>query len=79
MKLLLFCMTELSTWERSREKLVERQYSPWDDETRLPLLADRRNYLHRAMMAKEHNDAWQWKAIPAKIRITLEKLMRIAT
>ena len=73
-----YWVVPLSTWERSSEELVDRQYSPWDDETRRPSHLDRRNYLRRAIVAKEFNDALQWNAIPAKIMQALEKLMRIA-
>jgi hypothetical protein len=79
MNMLLFGMTELSTWDRSHVELVDRSFSPWDDVARRPSHADRRNYLRRAVLAKELNDALHWSAIPAKIRQTLEKLMRIAT
>ena len=78
MNMLLFGMTELATWDRSSEELVDRQYSPWDDGERRPSHADRRNFLRRAILAKELNDAWLWSAIPAKIMTALEKLMRLA-
>jgi hypothetical protein len=78
MNMLLFGMTELATWDRSHGELVDRSCSPWDDADRRPSHADRRNYLRRAVLAKELNDALHWKAIPTKIRQTLEKLMRIA-
>jgi hypothetical protein len=78
MNMLLFGMTELSTWDWSHDELVDRSCSPWDDSDRRPSDADRRNYLRRAVLPKELNDALHWAAIPAKIRLTLENLMRIA-
>ena len=78
MNMLLFGMTELATWDRSSAELVDRQYSPWDDESRRPSHSDRRNYLRRAVVARELKDAMQWAKIPAKIMHTLEKLMQIA-
>jgi hypothetical protein len=79
MNMLLFGMTELSTWDCSHGELVDRSFSPWDDVDRRPSHADRRNYLRRAVLTQELNDALHWTAIPAKIMQTLEKLMRIAT
>jgi len=78
MNMLLFGMTELATWDRSHGELVDRSDSPWDDVERRPSHADRRNFLRRAMVAKELNDTLQWNAIPAKIRNALKKLMRLA-
>ena len=78
MNMLLFGMTELATWECSQEELVDRQDSPWDDGERRPSHADRRNFLRRAMIAKDFYDALHWAAIPTKIIHVLEKLMRIA-
>jgi hypothetical protein len=78
LNLLLFGMTELSTWDCSHVELVDRSCSPWDDVKRRPSHADRRNYLRRAALTQELNDALHWTAIPTKIMQTLEKLMRIA-
>jgi len=78
MNMLLFGMTELATWDCSHGELVDRSDRPWDDAERRPSHADRRNFLRRACLAKELNDACHWSTIPAKIRIALEKLMRLA-
>jgi hypothetical protein len=78
MNLLLFGMTELATWDRSHGELVDRKDSPWDDAERRPSHANRRNYLRRAILEKELNDALHLAAIPAKIMNVLEKIMRIA-
>ena len=40
MNMLLFGMTELATWDRSHEELVDRRHSPWDDGERRPSHAD---------------------------------------
>jgi hypothetical protein len=76
--MLLFGMTELSTWDRSHDELVDRSDRPWDEASRRPSHADRRNYLRRATLAKDFNDTLHLAAIPAKIMNALEKLMRIA-
>jgi hypothetical protein len=79
MNLLLFGMTELSTWDRSQEELVDRRDCPWDDETRRLSHSDRRNFLRRAMWARDFTAVLDRTTIPAKIIRTLEKLMRLAT
>jgi len=60
-------------------ELVDRSDCPWDDETRRPSHADRRSFLRRAIVAKELEDASHGSAMPAKIMLTLEKLLRLAT
>jgi hypothetical protein len=75
MNLLLFGMTELSTWDRSRVELVDRGDSPWDDEYRRPSHLDRRKFLRRAMWARNFTAVLDWTTIPAKIMLALEKLM----
>jgi hypothetical protein len=76
MNMLLFGMTELSTWERSQEELVDR--SPWDDWERRPSHANRRNCLRRAILAKDFYDALRGARLTPKIILALEKLMRLA-
>ena len=78
MNMLLFGMTELATWERSQEELVDRRDCPWDDGERRPSHADRRNFLRRAMVARDFYDALRGAGITTKIIRTLEKLMRLA-
>jgi hypothetical protein len=76
--MLLFGMTELATWERSQEELVDREDSPWDDAQRRPSNADRRNFLRRAILTKDFYDALKGARITTKIILALEKLMRLA-
>ena len=64
-------MMELATWNRSQGALVDRADSPWDD-------AERRNFLRRAILAKDfYDDLWDAR-ITTKIIHVLEKLMRLA-
>jgi len=42
--MLLYSLTELSTWDRPAADLVDRSASPWDDPSRRPSHADRRNF-----------------------------------
>ena len=78
MNMLLFGMTELATWNRSQAELVNREESPWDDGERRPSHADRRNFLRRAILAKDFYDALRGARLTTKIILALEKLMRLA-
>ena len=78
MNMLLFGMTELATWESSQKELVDRSESPWDNGERRPSHADRRNFLRRAMLARDFYGALRGAKITTKIIRTLEKLMRLA-
>jgi hypothetical protein len=79
MNMLSFGLTELATWDRSSAELVDRSDRPWDDVTRRPSHADRRNFLRRAILAEEFNAALESRLIPQKILPLLERLMRLAT
>jgi hypothetical protein len=78
MNMLLFAMTELSTWDRTQEELVDRSYRPWDDQDRRPSHMDRRNFLRRGIWAKELNAAMDWNLMPTKIASLLKNIMRQA-
>ena len=76
MNMLLFGMTELSTWERSQSELMDRRESPWDDGERRPSHADRRNFLRRAIVTKDFYNALRGTKITTKIILALEKRSR---
>ena len=78
MNMLLFSMTELSTWDRSAAELVDRSNRPWDDPLRRPSHADRRNYLRRGILANELNEAVDLASMPPKIISLLKKLLQLA-
>jgi hypothetical protein len=79
MNMLSFGMTELATWDRTAEELVDRSYRPWDDKDRRPSHADRRNFLRRAMLEKELYATLGLKFMPKKILPILKRLMKLAT
>ena len=58
--MLSFGLTELSTWNRMSEELVDRRASPWDDSDRRPSHADRRNFLRHALLENKLQ-GWQEK------------------
>jgi hypothetical protein len=78
MNMLSFGLTELSTWDRKAEELVDRRSSPWDDPDRRPSHADRRNFLRRGMLENELNAALGSQSIPKKIIPLLKRLMGLA-
>ena len=72
-------MTELATWDRTQEELVDRSYRPWDDKNRRPSHLDRRNFLRRAILLQELNTVMDWNFIPTKIISFLKRAMLLAT
>ena len=78
MNMLLYGMTELSTWDRSAEELVDRRSRPWDDADRRPSHEDRRNFLRHGMLANEFNAALNLSFMPKKIINVLQRLLKLA-
>jgi hypothetical protein len=78
LNMVLYSMVELSTWDRSAAELVDRSYRPWDDADRRPSHADRRNFLRRAIFAKEFNEVMLAKITPIKIIPLLKRMMMLA-
>jgi hypothetical protein len=76
--LALYAMTELATWKLTGKELVDRSDSPWDDPTRRPSHADRRNFLRRGMLLNEFNAAWSVQPISTKLKSMLKKLLDLA-
>jgi len=78
LNMLSFGLTELSTWDRTAEELVDRRASPWDDPDRRPSHSDRRNFLRSGMLENELNAALGSKSIPQKIIPLLKRLIGLA-
>jgi hypothetical protein len=78
LNMLSFGLTELATWDRTFEELVDRSASPWDDPDRRPSHADRRNFLRCAMLEKELNAVLGSMSIPRKIIPLLTRLIQWA-
>lgn len=53
MNLWLHTLIELWAWNKSQDELTDRSASPWDDPTRRPSHADRRNALRRHCLKNE--------------------------
>ena len=67
MNMVLFTMTELATWNRTAQELIDRSNSPWDDPARRPSHADRRNFLRRSKLAIELYAALNAQTITKKL------------
>ena len=77
MNMLLYDMTELSTWDRSAEELVDRRHRPWDDADRRPSHEDRRNFLRHGILANEFNAVLDSKSMPREIIHVLKRLLKL--
>lgn len=77
LKLWLHTLIELWAWHRSPKQLVDRRFSPWDDEDRRPSHADRRNALRRECLEKEYQAAAAAGPVPRKIQRLWRRLVRL--
>ena len=71
-------MTELATWDRPKEELVDRCGRPWDDKNRRPAHSDRRNFLRRGLLANELTAVLLVQITKQKIAELLERLIMLA-
>ena len=78
MNMLLYGLTQLATWDRTTADLIDRSDSPWDDPTRRPSHADRRNFLRRGVLADEFNAALESQTMTKEIINVLERLLYLA-
>jgi hypothetical protein len=68
-------LIELWAWHKPHEKLTDRSASPWDDTTRRPSHADRRNAMRRHCL--EYQLQGVAGTIPAKIRRMCAALVKL--
>jgi hypothetical protein len=71
-------LIELWAWVKSQASLTDRSASPWDDETRRPSHADRRNALRRACLHAEFQSDGSCGRLPQKIRRLCQRLLKMA-
>jgi len=71
-------LIELWAWARPHAKLSDRSASPWDDATRRPSHADRRNALRRACLQAEFQGEGSCNRLPRKIRRLCQRLLKLA-
>lgn len=70
-------LIELWAWNKPHKELTDRRASPWDDATRRPSHADRRNALRRECIANEFRRAGPVSSIPRKIRCLWKHLTKL--
>jgi hypothetical protein len=78
LNLWMHTLVELWAWNKSREQLVDRSDSPWDDAERRPSHANRRKALRRHVLRNQLstiNAAW---SLPVKIIRLAESLVALA-
>jgi hypothetical protein len=70
-------LIELWAWKKSQDELSDRTDSPWDDPTRRPSHADRRNALRRQCLKIEFRRAEATAAIPRKFHHLWQRLLKL--
>jgi len=78
MNLCMHTLVELWAWDKSREQLVDRSNSPWDDAHRRPSHANRRKALRRQILHNELSTITTTWSLPRKIIRLAESLMALA-
>ena len=74
----LHTLIELWAWHKSKKRLVDRSASPWDDASRRPSHADRRNALRRQCLQEEFQGEHGADGFSHKIRRAFRRLMKLA-
>ena len=77
LNLWLHTLIELWAWHRSPRELVDRTWSPWDDENRRPSHADRRNALRRQCLEEEFRSRAAAGSLPRKIESLWYRVVRL--
>jgi hypothetical protein len=74
----LYTLIELWAWNKPHEELVDRSASPWDDPTRRPSHADRRNALRRNCLEQEFASEAATAGLSQKARRLWHRLLTLA-
>jgi hypothetical protein len=77
LNLWLHTLIELWAWARAHAELCDRSASPWDDPTRRPSHADRRNALRRWSVHTEIQDLHRGRRVAPKCRALLARLLKL--
>ena len=73
----LYTLLELWAWEQPARKLRDRSASPWDDPTRRPSHADRRNALRRACIRHTFSPTRGLGSLTRKSRTLVRRLLKL--
>lgn len=79
LNLWMHSLVELWAWHRPAEQLCDRSDSPWDDATRRPSHANRRQALRRQILRQELSSITTAWSLPNKIIQLANRLMTLAT
>jgi hypothetical protein len=74
----LHTLIEVWSWHKPKHELVDRSASPWDDVTRRPSHADRRNALRRQCLQGEFAHEAAARGLKTKLLRVLDHLMKLA-
>lgn len=74
----LHTLIELWAWHKPHKELVDRSASPWDDASRRPSHADRRNALRRSCLEQEFQREAAADELQPKTRRLLARLLKLA-
>jgi hypothetical protein len=70
-------LIELWAWHQPQKQLSDRSASPWDDATRRPSHADRRNAMRRHCLEHDFQREGVVSSIPRKFRCLWKRLMKL--
>jgi hypothetical protein len=70
-------LIELWAWHKPHEELTERSASPWEDASRRPSHADRRNALRRASLEEEFRQVEAATGMQGKTRRLWHRLLKL--
>jgi hypothetical protein len=72
-------LIELWAWTKPKEELCDRRDRPWDDPSRRPSHADRRNALRRVCLESEFQREVSLAGVSANIRQLWQRVLSLAT
>lgn len=78
LNLWLHTLIELWAWDKPQKELCDRKQSPWDDPTRRPSHADRRNALRRHCLQNAFQLASSCHQLVPKFRSLFRRLLNLA-
>jgi len=78
LNLWLHTLIECWAWNQPQKALTDRSESPWDDATRRPSHADRRNALRRQSLEHEFHTAEVAQPIAESFKLLWNRLARLA-
>jgi hypothetical protein len=77
LNLWLHTLIELWAWDKPQARLCDRSDSPWDDASRRPSHADRRNTLRRLCLQAEIRQAGRRRPLSRRLRTLCRSLLKL--